>query len=263
MLNVTAGIGVLGQASVMIQEMFSSVSVGEERAVSAAVAGGFVGLLSLFNMIGRFLWSSLSDRIGRKNTYHVFFLLGAALYVAIPTIGDLGSILFFVVFFGIIITMYGGGFATIPAYLGDLFGTSQVGAIHGRLLLAWSAAAILGPVLINYIRAYQIETLLLPPAEVYSITMYIMAGLLMVGFISNSLVKPVAPEHFIAQDPTANLPTEVHNSKKGIADSVAQNTTFEEIDKIDLRMPLAWLFIGIPLLWGVTQTLIKSLALFI
>jgi len=263
MLNVTAGIGVLGQASVMIQEMFSSVSVGEERAVSAAVAGGFVGLLSLFNMIGRFLWSSLSDRIGRKNTYHVFFLLGAALYVAIPTIGDLGSILFFVVFFGIIITMYGGGFATIPAYLGDLFGTSQVGAIHGRLLLAWSAAAILGPVLINYIRAYQIETLLLPPAEVYSITMYIMAGLLMVGFISNSLVKPVAPEHFIAQDPTANLPTEVHNSKKGIADSVAQNTTFEEIDKIDLRMPLAWLFIGIPLLWGVTQTLMKSLALFI
>ncbi|MDA0195124.1 MAG: OFA family MFS transporter [Bacteroidetes bacterium] len=260
MLNVTAGIGVLGQASVMIQEMFSVESVGEERAVNAAVAGGFVGLLSLFNMVGRFLWSSLSDRIGRKNTYHVFFLLGTALYVAIPTIGDLGSILFFVVFFGIIITMYGGGFATIPAYLADLFGTSQVGAIHGRLLLAWSAAAILGPVLVNYIRAYQIETLLLPPAEVYSITMYIMAGLLIIGFISNSLVKPVAPEHFIAQDLTADMLTEINNSKKETSDKAVTNTS---IDKFDLRMPIAWIFVGIPLLWGVTQTLIKSLALFI
>lgn len=263
MLNVTAGIGVLGQASVMIQEMFSAESVGEERAVDAAVAGGFVGLLSLFNMVGRFLWSSLSDRIGRKNTYHVFFLLGAALYLAIPTIGDFGSILFFVVFFGIIITMYGGGFATIPAYLGDLFGTSQVGAIHGRILLAWSAAAILGPVLINYIRAYQIETLLLPTAEVYSITMYIMAGLLILGFISNSLVKPVAAKHFIAQEPIADMNTEIDDSMKGVPDMASKNTTFEETDKFDLRMPIAWLFVGIPLLWGVIQTLIKSLALFI
>ena len=263
MLNVTAGIGVLGQASVMIQEMFSVESVGEKRAVDAAVAGGFVGLLSLFNMVGRFLWSSLSDRIGRKNTYHVFFLLGAALYLAIPTIGDFGSILLFVVFFGIIITMYGGGFATIPAYLSDLFGTSQVGAIHGRLLLAWSAAAILGPVLVNYIRAYQIETLLLPPAEVYSITMYIMAGLLILGFISNSLVKPVAPMHFIAQEPIADMNTEIDDPRERVPDMTSKNATFEETDKLDLQMLMAWLFVGIPLLWGVTQTLIKSLTLFI
>lgn len=195
MLNVTAGIGVLGQASVMIQEMFSEAAVGEKMAVTAAAAGGFVGLLSLFNMIGRFFWSSLSDRIGRKNTYNVFFLLGALLYFSIPSIGNAGSIVFFVLCFGLIITMYGGGFATIPAYLRDLFGTMQVGAIHGRLLLAWSAAAIIGPVLINYLRAYQIESLGMPPAQAYSVTMYIMAGLLLVGFVCNLLVRPV-PERY-------------------------------------------------------------------
>jgi len=191
MLNVTAGIGVLGQASVMIQEMFSEATVGQKLAVSAAAAGGFVGLLSLFNMIGRFFWSSLSDRIGRKNTYNVFFLLGALLYLSVPSIGNAGSIVFFVLCFGVIISMYGGGFATIPAYLRDLFGTMQVGAIHGRLLLAWSTAAILGPVLINYLRAYQIESLQMPPAQAYSVTMYIMAGLLLVGFVCNLLVRPV------------------------------------------------------------------------
>jgi MFS family permease len=191
MLNVTAGIGVLGQASVMIQEMFSEATVGQALAVSAAAAGGFVGLLSIFNMLGRFFWSSLSDRIGRKNTYNVFFLLGAVMYCTIPSIGAAGSIVFFVLCFGIIMSMYGGGFATIPAYLRDMFGTFQVGAIHGRLLLAWSAAAILGPVLINYLRAYQIESLGMPPAQAYSITMYIMAGLLIIGFICNMMIKPV------------------------------------------------------------------------
>jgi len=195
MLNVTAGIGVLGQASVMIQEMFSEATVGESMAVSAAAAGGFVGLLSLFNMIGRFFWSSLSDKIGRKNTYNVFFLLGALLYFSVPSIGNAGSIVFFVLCFGLIITMYGGGFATIPAYLRDLFGTMQVGAIHGRLLLAWSLAAIIGPVLINYLREYQIESLQMPPAEAYSITMYIMAGLLLLGFFCNMFVRPV-PERY-------------------------------------------------------------------
>lgn len=195
MLNVTAGIGVLGQASVMIQEMFSEATVGKQMAVSAAAAGGFVGLLSLFNMLGRFFWSSLSDRIGRKNTYNVFFLLGAVLYLSVPSIGSAGSIIFFVLCFGIIMSMYGGGFATIPAYLRDMFGTMQVGAIHGRLLLAWSAAAILGPVLINYLRAYQIESLQMPPAQAYSITMYIMAGLLLVGFVCNLLIKPVEEKY--------------------------------------------------------------------
>jgi len=191
MLNVTAGIGVLGQASVMIQEMFSVAAVGESKAVTVAAAAGFVGMLSLFNMLGRFFWSSTSDKIGRKNTYSIFFLLGAALYIAIPTFGNMGSTVLFIITFCIIISMYGGGFATVPAYLKDMFGVMQVGAIHGRLLVAWSLAALFGPTLINYIRAYQIETVKLPPAEAYSFTMYIMAGLLLIGFLSNMMVRPV------------------------------------------------------------------------
>lgn len=191
MLNVTAGIGVLGQASVMIQEMFSEKVVGAGRAVTAAAAGGFVGLLSLFNMAGRFFWSSMSDRIGRRNTYTIFFLLGAALYFLIPFTGKMGNIVLFAGAFCVIMSMYGGGFATIPAYLRDMFGTLEVGAIHGRLLLAWSAAALLGPQLVNNIRAYQIDALHLPAANAYSTTMYIMAGLLLLGFACNISIRPV------------------------------------------------------------------------
>ncbi|MFO0823575.1 MAG: MFS transporter [Gemmataceae bacterium] len=132
-LNVTAGIGVFAQASPMIQEMFPGK-------VTAAAAAGFVGLLSLFNMAGRLGWSSLSDHIGRKATYVLFLGVGAVLYGVTPETGRLGSVTLFVVCFAIIMSMYGGGFATIPAYLRDQFGTAQVGAIHGRLLTAWSLA---------------------------------------------------------------------------------------------------------------------------
>ncbi len=179
-LNVTAGIGVLSQASPMIQEMFPD-------RVSSAAAAGFVGLLSLFNMGGRFGWSSLSDYIGRKTTYAIFFLLARALYALTPQTGKLGSVALFVLGYAIIISMYGGGFATIPAYLRDQFGTAQVGAIHGRLLTAWSAAGVAGPVLVNYIREYQIEHGV-ARADAYTVTMYIMAGLLLVGLVCNSLV---------------------------------------------------------------------------
>jgi MFS family permease len=182
-LNVTAGIGVLEQASPMIQEMFPD-------RVSAAAAGGFVGLLSLFNMVGRFGWSSLSDRIGRKPTYAIFFLLGAALYALTPQTGRLGNLVLFVLGYGVILSMYGGGFATIPAYLQDRFGTLQVGAIHGRLLTAWSCAGVAGPVLVNYLRAYQIEHGV-AKADAYTVTMYLMAGLLAVGLICNLLVFPI------------------------------------------------------------------------
>jgi MFS family permease len=191
MLNVTAGIGVLGQASVMIQELFSEASVGAANAIDAKKAAGFVMLLSLFNMVGRFFWSSLSDYIGRRTTYVVFFTLGIILYASIPSIGKSGSVVLFVAAFAIIMSMYGGGFATIPAYLRDLFGTKQVGAIHGRLLLAWSAAAIFGPVIINYLRQYQLEVKGMPAAEVYSLTMHIMAGLLLIGLFCNLMVTPV------------------------------------------------------------------------
>ena len=186
-LNVTAGIGVLGQASPMIQEMFPGV-------IGAAAAAGFVGLLSLANMLGRFVWSSCSDIIGRRTTYMIFFVLGAALYALIPTTGRLGSVTYFVAFYAVILSMYGGGFATIPAYLRDLFGVMHVGAIHGRLLTAWSVAGVAGPVLVNYIREYQIAHGV-AKANAYSVTMYIMAGLLVVGFVANFLVKPVDASH--------------------------------------------------------------------
>jgi MFS family permease len=182
-MNVTAGIGVLGQASPMIQEIFAG-------RVTPPTAAGFVGLLSLFNMAGRFFWASTSDTIGRRNTYMIFFLLGIALYAAVPTLGHLGSISLFVAAFCIILSMYGGGFATIPAYLRDMFGTYQVGAIHGRLLTAWSVAGVLGPVLVNYIRQYQIDNGV-PKAQAYSVTMYIMCGLLLIGFLCNFAMRAV------------------------------------------------------------------------
>ncbi len=186
-LNVTAGIGVLGQASAMAQTMFP----GRITPVSAA---GFVGLLSLFNMAGRFFWASISDYIGRKMTYVVFFVLGFALYAAVPTTAHIGSVVLFVLCYLVIISMYGGGFATIPAYLRDIFGVRYVGAIHGRLLTAWSAAGIFGPVMVNYISAYQVAHGV-AKADSYSITMYLMAAILVVGLICNLLVKAVSERH--------------------------------------------------------------------
>src|SRR5262252_322700 len=182
-LNVTAGIGVLGQASAMSQEMFKGK-------VTAVAAAGFVGLFSLFNMLGRFFWSSTSDYIGRKNTYFVFFALGTLLYALVPHSGAIGSVALFVVCYAIIFSMYGGGFATVPAYLRDMFGTRYVGAIHGLLLTAWSMAGIFGPVLVNYIREYNLSHGV-APAQAYNVTMYVMAGLLVIGFICNLLVKAV------------------------------------------------------------------------
>ena len=185
--NVTAGIGVLGQASAMSQEMFPGK-------VTVAAAAGFVGLISLFNMLGRFFWASISDLIGRKNTYFCFFALGTALYILVPQTGSIGSVTLFVLCFCVILSMYGGGFATVPAYLKDMFGTRYVGAIHGLLLTAWSTAGVLGPVLVNYIRQYQIENGV-PKAQAYNTTMYIMAGLLVIGFIANALVTAVHERH--------------------------------------------------------------------
>ncbi len=181
--NVTAGIGILEQASPMIQEMFAGK-------ITAAAAGGFVALLSLFNMGGRFIWSSTSDYTGRKTIYVIYLLLGAILYCLIPFSGHSGSVIFFVSVCAIILSMYGGGFATIPAYLKDLFGTMQVGAIHGRLLTAWSVAGILGPVLVNYIREH-LKSRGATGVDLYAPTMYLMSGLLVIGLICNLLVRPV------------------------------------------------------------------------
>ena len=142
----------------------------------------------MFNIAGRISWASLSDYIGRKRTYFIFFALGTALYALAPFAGRIGSVALFVVIFCLILTMYGGGFATIPAYLADIFGTQFVGAIHGRLLTAWSAAGILGPVLVNYIREYQIDSGV-PAAQAYNVTMYVLAGLLVIGL----LLQPGGP----------------------------------------------------------------------
>jgi MFS family permease len=191
-LNVTAGIGVISQASVMIQESFKG-------AVTPAAAAGFVGLLSLANMLGRFLWSYASDYVGRKNTYYIFLALGTVLYCLVPSMGAAGYVAFFVLFYTIIISMYGGGFSTLPAYLADLFGTRFVGGIHGRALTAWAAGGIFGPVLVNYIRQYQVSHGV-PPSQSYTETMYIMAALLIVGIICNFFVHPVSPRHHMTAE---------------------------------------------------------------
>jgi MFS family permease len=193
-LNVTAGIGVIGQASLMIQDMFG---------VTAIAAAGFVGLMSLFNMGGRIFWASLSDFIGRKTTYTIFFILGTVLYFLIPTFGHKHAILLFVLAVLVILTMYGGGFATIPAYLRDLFGTVEVGAIHGALLTAWSVAGVAGPVLVNYIRQYQIDRGV-ATADAYSVTMYVMAALLVVGLICNFAIRPVHDRHYLEAQTATN-----------------------------------------------------------
>src|SRR5436190_1351445 len=182
-LNVSAGIGVIGMASPMLQEIFGA---------SAAVAAGFTGLISLFNIGGRFFWASLSDRIGRKATYATFFLLGIALYASAPSLARSGNQAAFVLAVCVIVSMYGGGFATIPAYLADTFGTQYVGAIHGRLLTAWSTAGIIGPVLVNYIREAELAAGV-PRQQVYDVTMYVLSGLLVLGLVANAFVSAQIP----------------------------------------------------------------------
>jgi MFS family permease len=214
-LNVSAGIGVIGMASPMIQEVFGGELIAlprialrelneAQKAQLATIGAAFAALLSVFNIAGRIGWASLSDYIGRKRTYFIFFALGTVLYALAPFAGRIGSVPLFVLIFCVILTMYGGGFATIPAYLADIFGTQFVGAIHGRLLTAWSAAGILGPVLVNYIREYQIDRGI-PAAQAYNVTMYVLAGLLVIGFFCNLAVRPVAERWFMSE---AELETE-------------------------------------------------------
>jgi MFS family permease len=212
-MNVSAGIGVIGIASPMIQEIFGGRLIGvpgslndltqTQKAQLATIGAGFAALLSLFNIGGRIAWASLSDYIGRKRTYFIFFALGMLLYSSAPFAGRTGLVALFVLIFCLILTMYGGGFATIPAYLADLFGTQYVGAIHGRLLTAWSTAGILGPVLVNYIREYQIDRGV-PNAQAYNVTMYVLAGLLVIGFLCNLAVRPVHERHYMTSDDLAD-----------------------------------------------------------
>ena len=183
--NVTAGIGILEQAAPMIQDHFDTVT--------AAAAAGFVGLLSLCNMSGRIVWSSTSDLVGRKRTYMMYLGVGAVTYFLLASSGT-ASIAWFVLLTGVILSFYGGGFATVPAYLRDLFGTLQVGAIHGRLLTAWSAAGVAGPLIVNAIADSETAAGK-SGADIYTLSLYIMVGVLAVGFVANLLIRPVADRH--------------------------------------------------------------------
>ena len=229
---------------------FAELSPAQLGAV-AGMAAGFTALLSLFNIAGRFFWASLSDRWGRKLTYGMFFVLGGLLYFSVPASAAAGSMLGFVVALCIIVSMYGGAFATVPAYLADLFGTQMVGAIHGRLLTAWATAGVLGPVVVNYMRDYQIS-LGLPREQVYNQTMYILAAMLVIGLICNLLVRPVADRHFMTDAELAEekrLARELSPAAAPGTASAAQGATHP------LWLVLAWAAVGVPLAWGVWRTL--------
>ena len=260
-LNVSAGIGVLSMASPMLQEIFAGSLIGKpevafgtldatQKIAVAAVAGGFVSLLSLFNSAGRIFWASMSDYMGRKNTYFVFFALGVVLYAAAPTLAHIGSKALFVAAFCVILSMYGGGFATVPAYLADMFGTKFVGAIHGRLLTAWSAAGVLGPLVIGYIRDAQIAAGV-ERDQVYDRTMYILAGFLVVGLICNALVRPVAAKWFMKDGEAASSSAAAPAGAFGIG-----------YGKLDPAAAVAWAAVGLPLAWGVYKLLDNAVKIF-
>ncbi len=283
-LNVSAGIGVIGMASPMLQEVFGGhllgVNVdygnldGAQKAQIAAIAAGFTGLLSLLNISGRIAWASLSDYLGRKVTYFVFFVLGGVLYSLAPSLAHSHNLVLFVLTFCIIISMYGGGFSTVPAYLADMFGTHFVGAIHGRLLTAWSTAGIIGPVLVNYLREYQLAAGI-PRAAAYDQTLYILSGLLVLGFVCNLLVRPVADRYFMTDEETA---LKQHTSKQRIHDEEAVLVDFEDaveegkgaianhrggqagamVPSFGVSGLMAWVAVGVPLLWGFWTTLQKA-----
>jgi MFS family permease len=262
-LNVSAGIGVLSMASPMLQEIFGGTLIGHPetgfsaldaagKADIAKIAAGFVGLLSLFNIAGRFFWASTSDRIGRKATYFAIFVLGIILYAASPTLAHSGQKALFVAAFCVILSMYGGGFATVPAYLADIFGTRFVGAIHGRLLTAWSTAGVIGPLVIGYIRDAQIAAGV-ERAQVYDRTLYILVGFLVVGLICNALVGPVASKWLMRSDGAAQVasrPVEGQSFGIGLSGGFGVGSA------------LAWLAVALPIAWGAYQTLQSAVRIF-
>ncbi|MGQ0672943.1 MAG: OFA family MFS transporter [Hyphomicrobium sp.] len=269
-MNVSAGIGIIGAASPMLQETFGGQLIGKPdlgfadlksdvalAAAAAAIGAGFVGLISLFNIFGRIVWASSSDKLGRKQTYFIFFTLGAALYVLAAFGADWKSMAILVGAFCIIASMYGGGFATIPAYLADIFGTQFVGAIHGRLLTAWSTAGILGPVVVNYLHDTR-QAAGIPPDQLYAPIYYILAGMLVAGFVANLLVRPVDSKWHMSDAEVADELAKLH------AKSTPAATGSFGIGKGGLDVPAAlfWLFVGVPLAWGIWNTFEKALVLF-
>jgi MFS family permease len=263
-MNVSAGIGVIGMASPMLQEVFGGSLIGVAKkfgeldktqlAAIAGVAAGFTALLSLFNIGGRFFWASLSDKMGRKMTYIVFFVLGGLMYFSVPGSAAAGSIVLFVGAFCVILSMYGGGFATVPAYLADIFGTQMVGAIHGRLLTAWATAGVLGPVVVNYMREYQLS-MGIPREQVYNQTMYILVGMLVVGLICNLMVKPLDQKWFMTDAELAAEKKLAH--EKMVASEVGSSGSSNNSSVSPLVVAFAWIAVGLPLSWGIYRTLLS------
>jgi MFS family permease len=263
-MNVTAGIAVISMASPMFQEVFGGRLVGldahatltaAQKTAIAAEAAGLVGLISLFNSLGRLFWASLSDFIGRKTTYFAFFVLGIILYCSLPTLGHMGLAAAFVAAVCVILTMYGGGFSTIPAYLADIFGAQFVGAIHGRLITAWSVAGIVGPALIAGARQVQLDSGVASNLA-YDGTLYLMAGLLLIGLICNLFVGPVAEKHYMTDEELKREQALQHEETANAAAETAARGKFGAVGV------LAWLAVGIPFLVALYITLQKGAALF-
>lgn len=269
-MNVSASIGIIGAAAPMLQETFGGALIEQSNlgfadikkdealtVAAAAVGAGFVGLISLFNIFGRIAWASSSDKLGRKPTYFIFFVLGFLLYAFVPMAAGWKSLALFVASFCFIASMYGGGFATIPAYLADMFGTQFVGAIHGRLLTAWSTAGILGPVVVNYMHDVRLEAGV-PFDQVYAPIFYVLAGMMMIGFFANLLVRPVADKFFMTDAELAEEKKIAH--EKSISDlnilsdaNIKHNMTLATI---------AWLCVLVPISYGVWSTVQKAWILF-
>lgn len=254
LLNVSASIGIIGLASPMVQEIFGGRLIGSDvrfadfseaqKDAAAAAGAGFVGLISLFNIAGRFFWASLSDRTGRKAMYAAILALGAALYgLALPGAGT-ASLPLFLACFALIASMYGGGFAAVPAWLADLFGTANVGAIHGRLLTAWSTAGVLGPLLVAYARDAGLAAGVAREA-VYAPIYLMLAVMLALGLIAALLVRPVAA-HWWREAPA------VVAAAAGPASQAPANW--------GLRLA-SWSAVLLPLGWGAWFTVQKVLLL--
>jgi MFS family permease len=259
--NVTAGIAVIAVASPMFQEVFggrllgldahAALSVAQKAAIAAAAAG-LVGLVSLFNSLGRIFWASLSDYLGRKTTYLVFFILGIGLYALLPTWGHLGLPLMFVASVCVMLSFYGGGFAALPAYLADIFGTRMVGAIHGRVLTAWSVAGVAGPMLITSLRQFQLDHGV-AKALVYDRTLYIMAGVLCIGLVCNLMIRPVDPKLFMTERELA--------AEGDTAPEAAADADLAARGALGVGGLLLWLMVAIPFAIGLYIALQKAAVL--
>jgi MFS family permease len=263
-LNVTAGIGVISMASPMLQDMFGAQLLGADvttaltatqKAGIVAAAAGLVGLISLFNALGRLFWASLSDKIGRKNMYYAIFVIGIVVYCLLPTWGHLGLPMLFVASICVILSMYGGGFATVPAYLADIFGPQMVGAIHGRLITSWSVAGVVGPALIAGLRQFEIDHGVAHNL-VYDITLYIMAALLVGGLICNFFIQPVHGRHWMTEDELARERALLQE------DRVAENATTAARGAFGIGGVLAWLAVGVPFFIGLYIALEKAAVFF-